>query len=99
MDQARLKTIEDNPIEGGLDSFRATFHTICQDRNLTATPNGLESLNENDLQELALDLLSALQSLRVSRLLPSSGRGNHLRTDLLKLGQGATTIISMGSVE
>ncbi|KAH7304473.1 hypothetical protein B0I35DRAFT_445302 [Stachybotrys elegans] len=91
MDEVRLEIIEDNPIEGGLDVFRATFHTVCKDRNLTATPEGLESLNENDLQELTLDLLSALQSLRVSRLLPSSGRGNHLRTDLLRL---AATISS-----
>jgi hypothetical protein len=37
MDQTHLKTIEDNPIEGGLDRFRATFRTICQD---------LENLND-----------------------------------------------------
>jgi hypothetical protein len=81
MDPARLKIIEDNPIEGGLDVFRTAFNTICPDR----TPKGLESLNENDLQELTLDLLSALQSLRVSRILPSSGSSKNLYSDLLRL--------------
>jgi hypothetical protein len=56
MDPARLKIIEDNPIEGGLDVFRISFNKICPDR----TPKGLESLKEDDLQELTLDLLSAL---------------------------------------
>ncbi|CAG9987750.1 unnamed protein product [Clonostachys byssicola] len=85
MDQARLKTIEDNPIEAGLDSFREIFRTICQDRSLPAIPESLESLHENDLQDLVLDLLLELQRLPVARLLPSSGRSNHLRTDILKL--------------
>ncbi|CAH0019280.1 unnamed protein product [Clonostachys rhizophaga] len=91
MDQARLKTIEDNPIEAGLDSFQAFFRTIRQDQNLTATPESFESLNGNDLEELAVDLLLRLQRLRVSRLLPSSGRGNNLLTDLAKL---AVAIVS-----
>ena len=28
-DQLRLEIIKDNPIENGLDSFRASFNTVC----------------------------------------------------------------------
>ncbi|KAF9784250.1 hypothetical protein IL306_007718 [Fusarium sp. DS 682] len=87
MDQERLKIIEDNPIGEGLDKFRENFHKSCPD---AATQEGLESLNENgstapDLHVLAVELLLVLASLQVSRLLPPSGHGNHLRADLTKL--------------
>jgi hypothetical protein len=67
------ETIKDNPVENGLDAFRASF-------NITAT-----SMPHADVQNLALDLLLAPQSLRPSRLLRSSGSGKNHFSDLSRL--------------
>ncbi|KAL2415158.1 hypothetical protein ABEF91_003133 [Exophiala dermatitidis] len=84
-DQPWSGIIEDHPIEKALDTFRALFNSICEDKSVSCTPDALGQLEQEDLQELTLDLLIALRRLPVSRLLPSGGRGKSLFGDLLKL--------------
>ncbi|KFA54589.1 hypothetical protein S40293_02197 [Stachybotrys chartarum IBT 40293] len=91
MDQARLKIIEDNSIEGGLDFFRATFDTTCQNQGIQSTPNSIAQLPNEDLQNLAVDLLLLLQNLRVTRLLPSSGSSKNLLSDLSRLNSSVNS--------
>ncbi|KAI0903609.1 hypothetical protein F4823DRAFT_267708 [Ustulina deusta] len=84
-DQPRSKIIQDNPIGKGLDIFRTSFKSICEDKGLSHSPNSLHQLGQDDLPNLALALLCSLPSLPASRLLLSkTGRGT-LRSDLLRL--------------
>ncbi|KAK0704195.1 hypothetical protein B0T21DRAFT_397094 [Apiosordaria backusii] len=84
-DQLQSKIIDENPIGNGLDAFRASFNSICKGALISCTPDALEQLGQEDLQNLTMDLIVALQSLRASRLLRSSGRGRNLFSDLLRL--------------
>ncbi|RMI93034.1 hypothetical protein CDV36_016569, partial [Fusarium kuroshium] len=84
-DETQAKIIEDNPIGNGLDVFRASFQSICKGASISLIPNALEQLEREDIQNLILDLLSALRNLSAVRSLPSkTGRGT-LRSDLLRL--------------
>ncbi|PGG98196.1 hypothetical protein AJ80_09574 [Polytolypa hystricis UAMH7299] len=85
VDQSRPKLIKDNPIGRGLDVFRASFRSTCEDASVSCTPDALEQLGQDDLQNITLDLLSALQGLPISRLLRSSGGGKNLFSDLIRL--------------
>ncbi|KJZ70776.1 hypothetical protein HIM_09826 [Hirsutella minnesotensis 3608] len=84
-DQDRSKTIKENPIGNGLDAFRASSILTSDGRSILPCPNVLTGLAREDLRTVALDLLLALQSLRVSRLLPSAGRDKNLYGDLSRL--------------
>ncbi|RSL57392.1 hypothetical protein CEP54_008310 [Fusarium duplospermum] len=85
-DQPQSKIIKDNPIGNGLDAFRASFKSICDSTNTnTWTTDALDQLSQEDLQNLIIDLLLALQSLRISRILRSSGSGKNLLSDLSRL--------------
>ncbi|RSL39791.1 hypothetical protein CEP51_016769, partial [Fusarium floridanum] len=89
--ESQSKVIEDNPIGNGLDAFRASFNSICEGASISPTPEVLEQLEQEDVQDLASSLLSALQILSTTRLLPSkTGRGT-LRSDLLKLISAAAS--------
>ncbi|KAK3312493.1 hypothetical protein B0H66DRAFT_608756 [Apodospora peruviana] len=90
-DQPRSEIIKDNPIGKGLDAFRASFNSICEGASVSCTLDALEQLGQEDLQNLALDLLLALQSLRASRLLRSSGRGKNLFSDLSRLNSAVNS--------
>ncbi|KAH8743581.1 hypothetical protein F5883DRAFT_40734 [Diaporthe sp. PMI_573] len=90
-DQPRSKIIEDNPIGNGLDAFRASFNTACADREIPCTLDALGQLDLKDIQNLALDLLSALQTLRASRLLRSSGSSKNLFSDLSRLNSAVNS--------
>ncbi|KAJ0103725.1 hypothetical protein J7T55_001741 [Diaporthe amygdali] len=84
-DRPRSKIIEDNPIGNGLDALHASFNSVCENRRIPCTPDALGQLDQKDLQNLTLDLLSALRNIPAIRLLPSkTGRGT-LRSDLLRL--------------
>ncbi|KAB5511463.1 hypothetical protein GE09DRAFT_932421, partial [Coniochaeta sp. 2T2.1] len=85
IDQPRSKIIEENPIGKGLDAFRASFNSMRKGPSISCTPDALERLGPDDLQNLTLDLLLALQGLRASRLLCSSGSGKNLFSDLSRL--------------
>ncbi|CRK43386.1 hypothetical protein BN1723_005638 [Verticillium longisporum] len=84
-DPLRSKIIKDNPIGNGLDAFRKSFVSACEGAGVSCTPDALQQLRQEDIQNLALDLLVALQILRASRLLASSGRGKNLFSDLSRL--------------
>ncbi|EGR46861.1 uncharacterized protein TRIREDRAFT_122898 [Trichoderma reesei QM6a] len=85
-DQAKI--IDENPIGSGLDAFRASFRSLCQNRSLDGQPDALghliDGLEQADAQKLAISLVSALLTLRASSLLPSRGSGTNLSNDLLR---------------
>ncbi|KAK0612265.1 hypothetical protein B0T14DRAFT_439280 [Immersiella caudata] len=89
--QPQSKIIEENPTGNGLDAFCTSFNSICKGAHISCTPDALEQLGQEgktpqlDLQNLTIDLLLALQSLRASRLLRSSGSGKNLFSDLSRL--------------
>ncbi|KAK0728902.1 hypothetical protein B0T26DRAFT_810694 [Lasiosphaeria miniovina] len=91
MADQQLNIIKDNPIGNGLDAFRASFSSVCEGAGVLYTPDALEQLGQEDLQNLALDLLIALQSLRVSRQLRSSGRDRNLLSDLSRLNSAVNS--------
>ncbi|KAG8664734.1 uncharacterized protein FPOAC1_013514 [Fusarium poae] len=83
--QPQSKIIEDNPIGNGIDAFRGSFSSVCERAHLSCIPDALDQLEHEDVQDLASSLLSAIQILPATRLLPSkTGRGT-LRSDLLRL--------------
>ncbi|KAG6980603.1 hypothetical protein FocnCong_v007859 [Fusarium oxysporum f. sp. conglutinans] len=83
--QPQSKIIEDNPIGNGIDAFRCSFSSICERAHLSCIPDALDQLEHEDVQDLASSLLSVLQILPATRLLPSkTGRGT-LRSDLPRL--------------
>ncbi|KAM0268990.1 hypothetical protein ACHAPA_004591 [Fusarium lateritium] len=83
--QPHFEIIEDNPIGDGIDGFRGSFTSICDRVRLPCVPDALDQLEHEDVQDLTSSLLSALQILPATRLLPSKiGRGT-LRSDLLRL--------------
>ncbi|KAK3371659.1 hypothetical protein B0T24DRAFT_531126 [Lasiosphaeria ovina] len=90
-DQLRSKIIDENPIGKGLHAFLASFNSICKGAHISCTPDALEQLGHDDLQNLAIDLLLALQSLRASRLLRSSGSGKNLFSDLSRLNSAVNS--------
>ncbi|KAB5513428.1 hypothetical protein GE09DRAFT_1162395, partial [Coniochaeta sp. 2T2.1] len=81
---ATVGIIKDNPIGNGVDAFRASFNTACSDKRIPYTPDAPGQLDLEDVQNLALDLLSALQSLRASRLLRPGGSGKNLFSDMME---------------
>lgn len=100
-DRSRSKIIEGHPIGKGLDAFHASFNSVCEDKRIPCTPDALGQLAQEgmtsqlrygvlsdqyaDIQNLTLDLLSALRNIPAIRFLPSkTGRGT-LRSDLLRL--------------
>lgn len=96
----RTEIIKTHPIGKGLNAFRESFGSLCEE---LGHPSDLDALREidsdgneetqtvkifltlSDLQNLALDLVSALRALSTLRALPSvSGRKN-LFYDILRL--------------
>ncbi|KAK4031879.1 hypothetical protein C8A01DRAFT_20970, partial [Parachaetomium inaequale] len=62
VDQPRLETIKDNPIGNGLDSFCASFNTVCVDSGI---PYILDALGQLDL-EGRISITSMLYTLLTS---------------------------------
>ncbi|KAK4134878.1 hypothetical protein BT67DRAFT_378402 [Trichocladium antarcticum] len=83
--QPQLNIIEQNPIANSLEGFRTSYQSVCRSKRVPCTLDALDQLDLEDVQNLALDLLSALQTLRTSRLLHSAGSGKDLFGDLLRL--------------
>ncbi|KAG5801754.1 hypothetical protein H9Q74_013828 [Fusarium xylarioides] len=84
-DEDYSRIISDNPIGNKLDSFRASFDSICGHRSITRSSQAVTELAPDDLEDLALSLLSTLRSLPVASLLVSRASIGTLRNDLLKL--------------
>ncbi|CAI6091430.1 unnamed protein product [Clonostachys chloroleuca] len=90
-DQNRSKVIQEHPIGNGLNAFRTSFNSICEDRNISPDPAAVEHLGQEDLQNLVLVLLSTLQIHPAARLLCSSGNGKNLFDDLLRLNSAVNS--------
>ncbi|KAH7237825.1 hypothetical protein B0J15DRAFT_553838, partial [Fusarium solani] len=67
--ELQSKVIEDNPIGNGLDVFRGSFDSICEGAGIPCSPDALDKLGQEDLQNVIFVLVSALQILPASRLL------------------------------
>ncbi|GKU22662.1 unnamed protein product, partial [Fusarium langsethiae] len=90
-DQPRSAVIEENPIGTSLDAFRASFNSLCEEGSILGSPDALDQLNQEDIQNLVLDLLSALRSLPTVRFLRSKTGHGTLRSDLLRLISAAAS--------
>ncbi|KAM0584291.1 hypothetical protein ACHAP6_007485 [Verticillium nonalfalfae] len=84
-DRPRSQIIEENPIGKGLEAFGASFKSICTNRGIPSHPASLGKLDHDELQDIALVLLSALQILPAARQLRSKTSGKHIFSDLLTL--------------
>ncbi|KAL2888933.1 kinase-like domain [Ceratocystis lukuohia] len=83
--QSLSKIIENHPIGKGLDAFRASFNSICEDESILCSPDALDQLDLRDRQTLVMNLLVAVQTLTSSRFLPSKTGHDSLQTDLIRL--------------
>ena len=52
-DQAQSEILENNPIGKGLDAFRTSFNSICEDRTISCTPDALGQLAQEGTTVLA----------------------------------------------
>ncbi|KAK4177255.1 hypothetical protein QBC36DRAFT_212056 [Triangularia setosa] len=75
--------MNDNPIGNGLDASRTTYRGTGA--GASCNPDALGQLDFAGVQNLTIDLHSALQSFRVPHLFCSSGSGKDLFGDLLRL--------------
>ncbi|PMD53352.1 uncharacterized protein K444DRAFT_646753 [Hyaloscypha bicolor E] len=90
-DQAQSEILENNPIGKGLDAFRTSFNSICEDTSISCTPDTLGQLTQEDIQTLTIGLLSALLNLPATRFLRSKTSHGTLSSDLLKLISAITS--------
>ncbi|RSL38977.1 hypothetical protein CEP51_016856, partial [Fusarium floridanum] len=88
--ESQSKVIEDNPIGNGLDAFRASFNSICEGAGIPCSPDALDKLGQEDLQNVVFVLVSGLQILPASRLLRASN-GRTLFSDLVRLISAAAS--------
>ncbi|KAE8152959.1 hypothetical protein BDV25DRAFT_150209 [Aspergillus avenaceus] len=78
-------------ITGKLDVFRDGFKTICVDSGLPPALDSLGHLNNDVLQNLVLNLVSALGLLPDMRKLPSPNSRKSFLSDLLRLNSLITS--------
>ncbi|OAA37516.1 serine/threonine-protein kinase Sgk2 [Beauveria brongniartii RCEF 3172] len=90
-DQPRTEIIECYPIGKGLDAFRASVSSVCEDKGISCTPDALGQLGEEDIQNLAIVLLSALLQLPATGILRSQTTYGTPRNDLLKLNSAISS--------
>ncbi|KAH7016319.1 uncharacterized protein B0I36DRAFT_254039 [Microdochium trichocladiopsis] len=83
-DLARSQIIKENPIGKGLDAFRASFSLICEGASVPCTPDSLGRLDREGKND-------STASLRISRLLRSSGSGKNLLSDLSRLNSAVNS--------
>ncbi|KAK7421733.1 hypothetical protein QQZ08_009821 [Neonectria magnoliae] len=84
-DQDQSRIIADDPIGNGLDAVSASFSSMCKERSISSSLDALGQLSQEELQNLAFSLLSALQVLPIVRHLRSNSGGRNLLSDILKL--------------
>ncbi|RAH68883.1 protein kinase family protein [Aspergillus aculeatinus CBS 121060] len=84
LDDLHLEIIQSNPIGSRLDYVHSSFKSICFSKGISrpCPQDALRQFASEDAQGLSLDLISALQSCKASRLLPASGPGKNLHHDL-----------------
>ncbi|KAH7132834.1 hypothetical protein EDB81DRAFT_859476 [Dactylonectria macrodidyma] len=84
-DQDQSRIIASNPIGKGLDAFRDSFCSICEERSISYSPDTLGQLSQKELQDLAFKLLPTLLALPAVQYLPSKSSGKNLLGDILNL--------------
>jgi hypothetical protein len=47
IDRPRSEIIKDNPIRKGLDAFRASFNSVCEDRRISCSADSLIRLDQD----------------------------------------------------
>ncbi|KAE8133847.1 hypothetical protein BDV38DRAFT_286466 [Aspergillus pseudotamarii] len=82
---ARPDTSKARPIGGKLNTFRESFKATCEELGLTASLDAISQFDNEDLQNLVLDLVSALRAIPDMRKLPSANGRKYLLSDLLRL--------------
>ncbi|KAK0612607.1 hypothetical protein B0T17DRAFT_649038 [Bombardia bombarda] len=82
-DQSKSEIIKNNPIRKGLNAFRASFNSVCEDRSISCS-DAIDQLGHEDLRNLTLLLLPSLQSLPAAGQLPSKTGRSTLQSDLLR---------------
>ncbi|PHH49050.1 hypothetical protein CFIMG_007176RA, partial [Ceratocystis fimbriata CBS 114723] len=83
--QSPSEIIENHPIGKGLDAFRASFNSKCEDESILCSPDALDQFDLEDSRNLIIRLLTAVQDLTAIRFLPSKTGHASLRTDLFRL--------------
>ncbi|KAI0838489.1 hypothetical protein F5Y06DRAFT_268211 [Hypoxylon sp. FL0890] len=73
-DQDWSESIRNNPIGRGLEAFLASFSSLCKSKDIPYSEEALDQLDDDDFQNITIDLILALQHLRVSRLLLLRGK-------------------------
>ncbi|KAM3510064.1 hypothetical protein MY11210_006070 [Beauveria gryllotalpidicola] len=84
-DQPRSEIIKLYPIGKGLDAFRASVISVCEDNGIPCTPDALGQLGEQYIRNRSIRLLSDLLDLPATRVLRSQTNYGMLQDDLLKL--------------
>ncbi|KAF2818207.1 hypothetical protein CC86DRAFT_337418 [Ophiobolus disseminans] len=82
---SRLQIFKSKPIRDGLSSVRNSFNSLCREQQIPASSSALDRIGIEDIQNLSVVLISALQILPAARALPSKTGGKHLFSDLSKL--------------
>ncbi|KID60974.1 serine/threonine-protein kinase Sgk2, partial [Metarhizium brunneum ARSEF 3297] len=90
MDQAEKAPIEESAIWKELNTFRASFNSICRSRSVSCNAEILSQLSNTDLRRLSLNLLVALQNLPAARVVPSKTGPGPVENDLLRLLSAVT---------
>ncbi|KAF2844333.1 hypothetical protein T440DRAFT_460691 [Plenodomus tracheiphilus IPT5] len=89
--QSRSRIIESKPIGEGLDGFRNTFNSICEDIGVPNSSQALDQVDYEETQDLLVTLISALQALPAARLLHSRNGSRNLFHDLLRLNAAVSS--------
>ncbi|PVH91225.1 hypothetical protein DM02DRAFT_577221, partial [Periconia macrospinosa] len=87
---SRLEILQSKPIGDGLNGVHDSFNSICQDVGISASLQALDQIGSEDIQNLSLALVSALQILPAARLLRSK-TGNNLFSHLAKLNSAISS--------
>ncbi|KAE8353895.1 hypothetical protein BDV28DRAFT_97792 [Aspergillus coremiiformis] len=82
---SKAEIIKTKPIGVGLDAFRDSLTSACADAAIPCSVDSLRQIDAEVLQNLSLDLISALQALPSSRVLHSISGSRNLFGDLLRL--------------
>ncbi|KAL7937557.1 hypothetical protein V8C35DRAFT_292804 [Trichoderma chlorosporum] len=99
MDEAKLKIIEENPNQDGLDTVRKRLASDIRSVNLGSCPDAFDQLEESYRRIVALDILAALQALPAARHLPSASSDKPLLKEILDAAFAAILNDSSGKID
>ncbi|OBT82162.1 hypothetical protein VE02_10023 [Pseudogymnoascus sp. 03VT05] len=88
---SRSEVIRSKPIGDGLNVFRDSFKSLCEELGISTSVDGLQHIGHEGRQSLALDLASALLVLPASRILRSNSGNKNFFGDLLRLNSAVNS--------